>query len=162
MKILGKKSLASVIKIFLIILLVIALLVVTVGGIVLIKEFEFFNSSNSLRTLIVLYLSSWIASILIYQFIGIFKSLENNNIFDITNLKRLKISYICSIVMGVMYLLNSIVLFLSQENENWIIIYIILTFIITLVFLIFGIGLIVLSEIYKRAIKYNEENDLTI
>ena len=162
MKILGKKSLASVIKIFLIILLVIALLVVTVGGIVLIKEFEFFNSSNSLRTLIVLYLSSWIASILIYQFIGIFKSLENNNIFDITNLKRLKISYICSIVMGVMYLLNSIVLFLSQENENWIIIYIILTFIITLVFLIFGIGLIVLSEIYKRAIKYKEENDLTI
>ncbi len=30
------------------------------------------------------------------------------------------------------------------------------------VFLIFGIGLVVLAEIYKKAIKYKEENELTI
>lgn len=64
--------------------------------------------------------------------------------------------------MGIMYLVNSIILFFSYDNENWIIIYMLLTYIITLVFLIFGVGLIVLSEIYKRAIKYKEENDLTI
>ena len=61
-----------------------------------------------------------------------------------------------------MYLINSVILFLNNENENWMIIYMLLTYIITLVFLIFGVGLIVLSEIYKRAIKYKEENDLTI
>ena len=64
--------------------------------------------------------------------------------------------------MGLMYLINSIILFFSSEEESWIIIYMLLTYVITLVFLIFGVGLIVLSEIYKRAIKYKEENDLTI
>ena len=162
MKILGKKSLSSIIKIFLWILLIICLLVVLIGGIVVINDFNFFNSSNTLRSLIILYLSSIPAAILITQFIGIFKSLENNDVFDKENLKRLRISYISSIVMGLMYLINSIMLFFSPEDENWVIIYMLLTYIITLVFLIFGIGLIVLSEIYKRAIKYKEENDLTI
>lgn len=162
MKVLGKKSLSTVIKIFLWILLAICLLVVIMGGIVVISDFSFFNSSSTLRSLIVLYLSSIPAAILISQFIGIFKSLENNEVFDKKNLKRLRTSYISSIIMGIMYLINSIMLFLSQEDENWIIIYMLLTYIITLVFLIFGVGLIVLSEIYKRAIKYKEENDLTI
>lgn len=162
MKILGKKSLSTVIKIFLWILLTICLIVVILGGVVVISEFNFFNTTNTLRTLIVLYLSSIPAAILISQFIGIFRSLENNDIFDKQNLKRLRVSYISSIIMGLMYLINSIMLFFISEDENWVIVYILLTYIITLVFLIFGVGLIVLSEIYKRAIKYKEENDLTI
>ena len=162
MKVLGKKSLSTLIKIFLWILFTVCLIVVILGGVILIKDFTFFKSTNTLKTLIILYLSSWPASVLISQFIGIFKSLENNNVFDKNNLKRLKISYISSIVMGLMYLINSVILFLNKENENWMIIYMLLTYIITLVFLIFGVGLIVLSEIYKRAIKYKEENDLKI
>lgn len=162
MKVLGKKSLSTLIKIFLWILFTVCLIVVILGGVILIKDFTFFKSTNTLKTLIILYLSSWPASVLISQFIGIFKSLENNNVFDKNNLKRLKISYISSIIMGIMYLINSVILFLNKENENWMIIYMLLTYIITLVFLIFGVGLIVLSEIYKRAIKYKEENDLTI
>lgn len=162
MKILGKKSLSTVIKIFLWILLTICLIVVILGGIIVINDFSFFNTSNTLRSLIILYLSSWPAAVLIIQFIGIFRSLENNDVFDKENLKRLRISYVSSIVMGIMYLINSILLFFSSEDENWVIIYMLLTYIITLVFLIFGVGLIVLSEIYKKAIKYKEENDLTI
>ena len=162
MKILGKRSLSSIIKIFLWILLIICLLVVTIGGIIAIKEFNYFNTNNTLRSLIILYLSSIPASILISQFIGIFKSLENSKIFDNQNIKRLKISYITSIIMGIMYLVNSIILFLSRADENWEIVYMLLMYVVTLVFLIFGVGLIVLSEIYKKAIKYKEENDLTI
>lgn len=162
MKVLGKKSLSTIIKIFLWVLFTVCLIVVILGGVILIKDFTFFKSTNTLKTLIILYLSSWPASVLISQFIGIFKSLENNNVFDKNNLKRLKVSYISSIIMGIMYLINSVILFLNNENENWMIIYMLLTYIITLVFLIFGVGLIVLSEIYKRAIKYKEENDLTI
>ena len=162
MKVLGKKSLSTIIKIFLWVLFTVCLIVVILGGVILIKDFTFFKSTNTLKTLIILYLSSWPASVLISQFIGIFKSLENNNVFDKNNLKRLKISYISSIILGIMYLINSVILFLNNENENWMIIYMLLTYIITLVFLIFGVGLIVLSEIYKRAIKYKEENDLTI
>ena len=162
MKILGKRSLSSIIKIFLWILLIICLLVVTIGGIIAIKEFNYFNTNNTLRSLIILYLSSIPASILIIQFIGIFKSLENSKIFDNQNIKRLKISYITSIIMGIMYLVDSIILFLSRADENWEIVYMLLMYVVTLVFLIFGVGLIVLSEIYKKAIKYKEENDLTI
>ena len=162
MKVLGKKSLSTVIKIFLWILLTICLIVVILGGVIVISDFSFFNSTNTLRSLIVLYLSSIPAAILISQFIGIFKSLENNDVFDKENLKRLRVSYVSSIIMGIMYLINSIILYFSPEDENWVIIYMLLTYIITLVFLIFGVGLIVLSEIYKRAIKYKEENDLTI
>ena len=162
MKILGKRSLSSIIKIFLWILLIICLLVVTIGGIIAIKEFNYFNTNNTLRSLIILYLSSIPASILIIQFIGIFKSLENSKIFDNQNIKRLKISYITSIIMGIMYLVSSIILFLSRADENWEIVYMLLMYVVTLVFLIFGVGLIVLSEIYKKAIKYKEENDLTI
>ncbi len=162
MKILGKRSLSTVIKVFLWILLTICLIVVILGGIVVISEFNFFNTTNTLRTLIVLYLSSMPAAILISQFIGIFRSLENNDVFDKGNLKRLRISYVSSIIMGIMYLVNSVMLYFSTEDENWVIVYILLTYIITLVFLIFGVGLIVLSEIYKKAIKYKEENDLTI
>ena len=162
MKILGKKSLSSIIKIFLWILLIICLLVVLIGGIVVIKEFSYFNKDNTLRSLIILYLSSIPASILIIQFIGIFKSLENSKVFENQNVKRLKTSYITSITMGIMYLVNSIMLFLSRAEENWEIVYMFLMYVVTLVFLIFGVGLIVLSEIYKKAIKYKEENDLTI
>ncbi len=110
MKILGKKSLSSIIKIFLWILLIICLLVVLIGGIVVIKEFSYFNTDNTLRSLIILYLSSIPASILIIQFIGIFKSLENSKVFENQNVKRLKTSYITSIIMGIMYLVNSIML----------------------------------------------------
>ena len=162
MKILGKKSLSSIIKIFLWILLIICLLVVLIGGIVVIKEFSYFNTDNTLRSLIILYLSSIPASILIIEFIGIFKSLENSKVFENQNVKRLKTSYITSIIMGVMYLVNSIMLFLSRAEENWEIVYMFLMYVVTLVFLIFGVGLIVLLEIYKKAIKYKEENDLTI
>ena len=162
MKILGKKSLSSIIKIFLWILLIICLLVVLIGGIVVIKEFSYFNTDNILRSLIILYLSSIPASILIIQFIGIFKSLENSKVFENQNVKRLKTSYITSITMGIMYLVNSIMLFLSRAEENWEIVYMFLMYVVTLVFLIFGVGLIVLLEIYKKAIKYKEENDLTI
>ena len=162
MKILGKKSLSSIIKIFLWILLIRCLLVVLIGGIVVIKEFSYFNKDNTLRSLIILYLSSIPASILIIQFIGIFKSLENSKVFENQNVKRLKTSYITSIIMGIMYLVNSIMLFLSRAEENWEIVYMFLMYVVTLVFLIFGVGLIVLSEIYKKAIKYKEENDLTI
>lgn len=162
MKILGKKSLSTVIKMFLWILLTICLVVIILGAIILISNFIFFSTTNTLKSLIILYLSSIPAAILIKQFIGIFKSLENNEIFDKNNLKRLRVSYTSSIIMGIMYLINSIILFFSSEAENWEIIYSLLTYVITLVFLIFGVGLIVLSEIYKRAIKYKEENDLTI
>ncbi len=69
MKVLGKNSLSTVIKIFLWILLTICLIVVIIGGIVVIKDFNYFTETNTLKSLIILYLSSIPAAILIVQFI---------------------------------------------------------------------------------------------
>lgn len=163
MKVLGKNSLSSVITVFLIILLILCIIVVISGGIIVIKYFNLLNSTNITRSLIVLYLSSIPAEVLIIQFLGIFRGLKNSDVFNNKNIKRLKISYFSSIIMGIMYLLNSFLLFLAYKQEAQLIpLYLMLTYILALVFLIFGIGLVVLAEIYKKAIKYKEENELTI
>ena len=43
-----------------------------------------------------------------------------------------------------------------------IIVYVFFSVITAVIFLMFGIGLMILREIYKTAIKNKEENDLTI
>lgn len=163
MKVLGKNSLSSVITAFLIILLLLCIVVILSGGIIVIKYFNLLNSTNITRSLIVLYLSSIPAAVLIVQFLEIFRGLKNGDVFNNKNIKRLKISYFSSLIMGIMYLLNSSLLFFAYKQESqWIPLYLMLTYILALVFLIFGIGLVVLTEIYKKAIKYKEENELTI
>ena len=163
MKVLGKNSLSSVITAFLIILLLLCIVVVISGGIIVIRNFNLLTSTNIARSLIVLYLSSIPAAVLIVQFLEIFSGLKNGDVFNNKNIKRLKISYFSSLIMGIMYLLNSSLLFFAYKQESqWIPLYLMLTYILALVFLIFGIGLVVLTEIYKKAIKYKEENELTI
>ena len=163
MKILGEKSLSAVIRIFLIILLVLCTLVILTGAVIVIKDLNFYINTNLGRSLLLMYISTIPAEVLIIQFIGIFKSLFLANIFDIKNLNRLKVAYLSSIIMGIIYMLNSIVIVIGYNKEfGWMTIYLILSMIITLVFLIFGIGLVVLSEIYRKAIQYKEENELTI
>lgn len=163
MKILGKKSLSSVIEIFLILLLILCLAVIITGGVIVIKNWGYFMSENVLKSLVLVYLSSWPAAGLIYQFIGIFNSLKNGKVFDNSNAKRLKNSYILSILIGAIYLINTFLLvFGNTEILEWVALYLILTYIVALVFLIFGIGLVVLNEIYKKAIQFKEENELTI
>ena len=163
MKVLGKNSLSSVITAFLIILLLLCIVVVISGGIIVIRNFNLLTSTNIARSLIVLYLSSIPAAVLIVQFLEIFRGLKKGDVFNNKNIKRLKISYFSSLIMGIMYLLNSSLLFFAYKQESqWIPLYLMLTYILALVFLIFGIGLVVLTEIYKKAIKYKEENELTI
>ena len=50
MKVLGKKSLSTLIKIFLWILFTVCLIVVILGGVILIKDFTFFNASRFVLT----------------------------------------------------------------------------------------------------------------
>lgn len=163
MKILGKRSLSSIIEIFLVILLILCIIVVISGGIIVITNWNYFMSENVLRSLVLVYLSSIPAAGLIYQFIGIFNSLKKEMVFDNGNVKRLQTSYILSILMGAMYLVNTFLLVFGKTMDlEWIALYLMLTYIVSLVFLIFGVGLVVLTEIYKKAIQFKEENDLTI
>ncbi len=161
MKILGKKSLSSVITIFLKILLILCIAAIISGAYIIVKNIDLLASLTIFKTLLLIYLSSIPALILIIQFLKIFENLREEKVFIESNIKKLKISYITSIIIGIIFMINSIILFFQTTDPN-ILVYRILTSTVTLVFLIFGIGLVVLTEIYKKALKFKEENDLTI
>lgn len=169
MKITGKNSISSTIKIFLIILFVLCIIsMITIpmfigkNGIDFLKEMIFNQPLGT--TVIFIYLSSIPALVMLYQFIKIFELLEKGNMFNKTIEKRFLKSSICSILIGIIYGINAFLAPISIVNFEYsaIIVYIFFSIITSMIFLIFGIGLIVLREVYKTAVKNKEENDLTI
>ena len=149
------------ITIFLKILLILCIAAIISGEYIIVKNIDILASLTIFKTLLLIYLSSIPALILIIQFLKIFENLREEKVFIESNIKKLKISYITSIIIGIIFMINSIILFFQTTDPN-ILVYRILTSTVTLVFLIFGIGLVVLTEIYKKALKFKEENDLTI
>lgn len=169
MKITGKKSISSIIKIFLIILFVLCIV-----SIVIVPIFIKKNGVGSFKqvifeeplgiTIIFIYLSSIPALIMLYEFIKIFSSLEKENVFSKIIANRFLITSICSIIIGIIYGINVFVAQIKNSNFEYsaVIVYLFFSIITSMIFLILGIGLTILREIYKTAIKNKEENDLTI
>ena len=164
MKILGKKSLSSIVMAFLCLLLGLCIIAIVAGGIFIVNNFAFFIKDLLGITYIIIYLSSIPALVMIIAFLQIFNTLKQENIFEKQNIKRLAVSYIASIIIGVMYAINVLLVYLGVGiiQEGYFIIYPLANVAISIIFLIFGIGIIVLKEIYRRAIEYKDENDLTI
>ena len=164
MKILGKKSLSSVVMVFLCVLLVLCIIAIIAGGIFVLSNLAFFTKDLLSITYILIYLTSIPALIMIITFLKIFNTLKQENPFEKKNIKRLGISYITSIVIGVIYAINVLLVYLGvgMIQERFFIIYPLTNVAISIIFLIFGIGIVVLKEIYRKAIEYKDENDLTI
>lgn len=179
MKILGKKSLSSKVENGLKVLFcVITLLDIIVVATYIITLFLSHNKSlmteNYLLEVVLItiismvFLSTGIVALfIIYEFIKIFRNLKENQIFEKNNIKYLNKVSILSIIMGILYLVcligvSSILSkYLSFDLLSNILIKV-LIFVFSVAFLIFGIGIRILNEIYKRAIEYKEENDFTI
>lgn len=169
MKTTGKKSLASIIKIFLIILFILC-----IASMIVVPIFAQRNGEDFLRqmlfeqplgvTVIFIYISSIPALIMLYEFIKIFSSIEKGEVFTRKIEIRFLFSSICSIIIGIIYGINVFVVPLGETNFEYasIVVYLFFSIITAMIFLIFGIGLLVLREIYKTAISNKEENDLTI
>lgn len=164
MKILGKKSLSSVVMIFLCVLLVLCIIAIVAGGIFVLSNLAFFTKDLLSITYILIYLSSIPALVMIIAFLQIFNTLKQENPFEKKNIKRLGISYLVSIVIGVIYAINVLLIYLGVGimQKGFFIIYPLANVAISIIFLIFGIGIVVLKEIYRKAIEYKDENDLTI
>lgn len=178
-KILGENSLSSKTENGLrILFLIITVLVIITLGINSVMFFSDFNSysirENYLfKTILegivgfVFITTGIVALFIIKQFIKIFKNLEENRLFEKENSKYLSNVSKLSIVIGILYLicLIGISIFIGSYGSfdllNEVLIKI-LIFVFAIVFLIFGIGIKILNEIYKEAIKYKEENDFTI
>lgn len=179
MKILGENSLSSKTENGLrILFLIITVLVIITFGITSVMIFSELNSysirENYLfKTILegivgfVFITTGIVALFIIKQFIKIFKNLEENRLFEKENSKYLSNVSKLSIVIGILYLICLIGIsiftgtYMSFDLLDEVLIKI-LIFVFAIAFLIFGIGIKILNEIYKEAIKYKEENDFTI
>ncbi len=96
---------------------------------------------------------------LVYQFINLFDSLKNNNPFCHENVKRLNNSMVCSLLICILVL---IALLVSLFYEYYSLQLKVAIGFISALFFAISIALLILSELFKQATIYKEENDLTI
>lgn len=152
MKILGKNSISNYIRIVINLVFIGGTLILITLPFLLNYYLQLFNLPTDIYppTLTLLYVSGIPALIIIYQFIKLFESLKDANPFVTNNSNYLKTSSFCSLIIAIEYFI-SIFIFKS-----------VFTIIIMMIFIIAWIGLYILSELFKQAINYKEENDLTI
>ncbi len=162
MNLTGKKGIAYILKIILMIIFVICILSMIITPMFL--EKGMIKNEKLGLTVVLIYISSVPALIMLYQFIKIFEQLENENIFTKIIERRFLKSSICSIIIGIIYIMNILIIpsKIASFERTSIIVYVFFSAITAVIFLMFGIGLIILREIYKTAIQNKEENDLTI
>lgn len=178
MKILGEKSLASKVELGLeILFFIIALIdIAMVGVFVLVYMVEsaryyllekyFLQFISSLIVFATFLSTGLIALYIIHKFIGIFENLKQNKEFDKSNIDHFHKIYISSIAMGILYFAIIIGLDFYATTVSYamgeILLVKLLLFVFSVGFFIFGIGIKILNEIYKEAVKHKEENELTI
>ena len=156
MKITGEKGLGNILKIFLEIYLGLGVITVIILPFLL-HEFYVLNLINCI---IIIYPNGFVLSIITYKFIQLFNSLKNNNPFCEKNVKILKFTGIVAFLGSILWLLDLIYELIVAKTDY-------IVFIVTLIFLavlFFGvsIALYMLSELFKKATEYKNENELTI
>jgi hypothetical protein len=119
-----------------------------------------FTLSNIKYAMFVAYPNGITMLAITYQFIKLFKSLEDNNPFTHNNVKILKNTSMLSLIESILWLIDLI--FLIFVLKNTYINYIIVLIFLTILFFGVNIALLILSELFKQATTYKEENDLTI
>lgn len=151
MKITGKNSLSMFVGICIKIVFVLGIIITITVPFLLRKYVEMVNPTlNYNATLIILYVSSVPALVIVYQFIKIFETLKQDNPFIMQNVKSLKAISISSLIIAI---------------EHTIGMFFILSFfeiILIAVFIIIWLGGYILAELLRKAIEYKEENELTI
>lgn len=155
MKILGDNGLGKILKIF--------LQTCFFGGIILLIILPFELRMVGLRlnaTAVVIYPNGIALLAIVYQFIGLFDSLKNNNPFCTENVKRLKHAGIASLIEAGLWGIDLIYqLVLARSFEPIFILILIFLFIL---FIGVSIALYILAELMKQATEYKVENELTI
>lgn len=155
MKVIGKNCISNYIKIALQGLFVFGIGVILLLPWIVSGYSAYFNQELQgyiyYSMLAILYLSGIPALLVIYEFILLFDSLKKEKPFIPENTKHLKVASISCLIIGVEYLVGSFCCFHT-----------IFTLVIAGTFFIAWLGLSILSELFKQAVHYKEENDLTI
>ncbi len=153
MQVLGEKGLSGVVKLLLDVVFVGGLSIVVSLPLCLKLAFDLIKSTfdeNYYFLLAFLYLTGIFALKLVYEIRKVFKNLNKRNPFIIDNVKSLKSMAFSSFIIAAAYGVK--VIFYPS----------ILTIILAMVFIILGLFLIVLAEVFHQAVIVKEENDLTI
>lgn len=118
------------------------------------------HTSKTLYSMFVIYPNGILMVLIAIQFIKLFKSLEENKPFTYDNVKILKTTSIISLIMSILWFID--LLFMIFIIGNTYVNYIIVLIFLTGLFLGVSIALYILSELFKQATDYKQENDLTI
>ena len=169
MKIIGKKSISSIIKIFLIILFIsciIAMIILPILIKTICNGIEVSNIKDIIMEMIFMYIAAIPALLMIIEFEKIFNDFTKEIIFSRKTERRLKRSSIYCLLIGSIFVLNSIIYNFSFRDaifkEPFRIMYIIVMILIAIIFLILSVGLMILRNVYRTAVDNKEEIDLTI
>jgi len=156
MNIKGNKGIGSLLKIFLQICMVIGVLLL-----VFLYSILKANNLNFDLFTIMIYPCGILFLGLIYQFVGLFNSLKENNPFCNDNVIKLNRGMVIAFIISaliVIALCFSIFLYSDYYSFSF---NVCVGFICVLFFGV-GIALYILKELFKEAIVYKEENELTI
>lgn len=152
MKVEGKNSISSLIKLLLQILLVFGCIVYVFLPLCLKTYIEWINPSlNYYPTLILLYISGLPVIIIVLKLISLFNTIKQENPFVMENVKSLKTISICSLIIAIEFIFGFFIVTTS-----------IFGLVVMGVFIIIWLGSYVLAELLAKAVHYKEENDLTI
>lgn len=122
----------------------------------LLKKFSYLSeelSSDSIRlqTSVVLIISGVLAVFILDEIRNIFNTIvKDENPFKLSNVKSLRKMAVCAFLIGVLF---------TYKCFFW---FTLATAIIILVFAVAGLFCLVLADVFKQAVYYKEENDLTV
>ena len=111
---------------------------------------ENYSEDYFLKTLILLYVSGVLALAVLYLSIRLLNNINKTTPFNIENPKILKTIGVCSLLIAAIYF---IAIFVIKS---------VFTIILFMIFVMLGFMAVILSEVFKKAIEYKEENDLTV
>lgn len=154
MKILGKKGLGSWLKML--------LQVATIFGIIILVAVPLIINDSSLPidpNIIIFYPNAVCLLIIMYQFIGLFESLKNNNPFCENTVKKLMFSSRVAGIASIFWIIDLIIeVFIVKSGVALILVLLFLS----ILFVGVTIALYILAELFDKALEYKNENDLTI
>ena len=154
MSILGKNGLGNLLKIILICSFILGI------PLIVVMPFLLNHVNNVYASMFIIYPNGILMLGIVYQFIKLFKSLEDNNPFNYTNVKIMKVKWIIYFIMSILCRID--VLFMIFIMHNMHVNYIIVLIFLGVLFFGVSIALYILSELLRQATEYKDENDLTI
>ena len=154
MKITGNNGLGKLLRIILIVGFIICIPMIIVSPMLL------HHTRNSMYSALIIYPNGLLMLGIIYQFIKLFKSLENNKPFTLDNVSILKRTSLISLAISILWIVDLFLMIFIMKNTY--VNYIIVILFLSLLFFGVFIALYILAELIRQATKYKEENDLTI